>query len=609
MSARPRIYVVVVTACFLAALIVTAVAGAAPGPHLLLKACPWLALSVLAEALVVHQEEGTSGHLSFSAAVHTASAIILGPFLAALIAAVGVVVVDGGGRKNVYNVALNASMLGAAAGVGGLVYERLGGEVNAPLAAMVALAALVVCRFLANTLLFAGVVWASTGSSIITLIEDELWHNGLSGIGEGCLGVLLGLSVEHGLDYALPFLVPLLAALYVARSNYEQLWSETHKALDTFVEVIDERDPSTARHSERVTSYVEEFCTYLGLGQRQAVRLAEAARYHDLGKVVVDVATLAASRRLEPHELAAIRSHARVSARLLKAFAFAQDTAPLVELHHERFDGNGYYGVPRGRIPIEAHVLIIADSFDAMTSNRAYRPALTLQEAAAELRDKAGLQFHPMLAPAFAAMMEGLELTDIFSPNGVRELRDAFATPARIRLRRARPRLRPMAWALLAITIPLAGMSVPEWRLESIVAGGACALVGFAVHLSGRRSAPVSAEVGEAEAIPDNRGDDDRRCAFLVDLGCFERIRTAAGQLTAERTLVQAAAEVGRIVGSDGTSERIGDDRFILRVDEARWHKIIPRLGPALAEIRVPRRVDPIAIQTTVLDRVDEKAA
>jgi len=123
-------------------------------------------------------------------------------------------------------------------------------------------------------------------------------------------------------------LLPLLAAIYVARANYEQLWSETHKALDTFVEVIDERDPSTARHSERVTEYVHAFCAYLGLKDRQTAGLVEAARYHDLGKVVVDVATLSASRRLEAHEVASIRSHARMSARLLEAFAFAADTAP-----------------------------------------------------------------------------------------------------------------------------------------------------------------------------------------------------------------------------------------------------------------------------------------
>src|SRR5579871_4866151 len=114
MNSRARVYVLITTGCFVAALVVAAATHGAPGEHVLLAACPWLALSVLAEALVVYQEHGTSGHLSFSAAVHTAAAIVLGPFVAALIAAAGVVVVDGGRRKNPYNVALNASMLGAA---------------------------------------------------------------------------------------------------------------------------------------------------------------------------------------------------------------------------------------------------------------------------------------------------------------------------------------------------------------------------------------------------------------------------------------------------------------------------------------------------------------
>ena len=408
MNLRARAYILTTTGCFVAALAASTVMAHPLGGQHLLTACPWLALSVLAEALVVHQEHGTSGHLSFSAAVHTAAAIVLGPFMAAAIAAAGVIVVDGGGRKNPYNVALNASMLGAASGVGGLAYHVLGGSGHGGARrAAAALGALVLCRFLTNTLLFAGIVAAATGEAVPALVADELWQNGLAGIGEGSLGVLLGIAVQHGLDYILPFLLPLLGAIYVSRANYEQLWSETHKALDTFVEVIDERDPSTARHSERVTGYVRTFCEYLGLEDRQTERLAEAARYHDLGKVVVDVATLTASRRLEPHEVAAIRSHARMSARLLKAFAFAADTAPLVELHHERFDGQGNYGVPAAQIPVEAHVLIIADSFDAMTSARAYRPALTVQEATAEIRDKAGLQFHPELARAFAGIWRG----------------------------------------------------------------------------------------------------------------------------------------------------------------------------------------------------------
>ena len=604
MNSRARAYVLITTGCFVAALVLAAATHRAPGEHLLLAACPWLALSVLAEALVVYQERGTSGHLSFSAAVHTAAAIVLGPFMAAVIAAAGVIVVDGGRRKNAYNVALNASMLGAAAGVGGLAYRAVEGGPHDGARTAAALGALVACRFLTNTLLFAGIVSAATDEPVSVLVSDEMRQNGLAGIGEGSLGVLLGIAVQHGLDYTLPFLLPLLAAIYVSRANYEQLWSETHKALDTFVEVIDERDPSTARHSERVTGYVRTFCEYLGLEKRQTARLAEAARYHDLGKVVVDVGTLSASRRLEPHEIAAIRSHARMSARLLNAFAFAADTAPVVELHHERFDGRGYYGVPASEIPIEAHVLIIADSFDAMTSARAYRPALTVQEAAAEIRDKAGLQFHPVLAAAFAAMMTGSEASDALPPGQLAALRAEFS--ASRRLRPARRRLVPGAgmWMLLSVTVPLAATARPELVVPGLAVGAGCAALAAATPVIQRRRSP-SADTRAADAPAAVEDASAAAASIMVDLACFERIRAAAGQLTAERTVAEAADSLRAIAGDDGAVTQVGDDRFVVSVPQERWHGAVRSVGQALAAIRVPGRADPIEAKTTLLDATD----
>jgi len=580
--------------------------GHVPGSQQLLTLCPWLALSVLAEALVVHQEPGRSGHLSFSAAVHTAAAIVLGPLMAAAIAAAGVIVVDGGSRKNPYNVALNASMLGAASGVGGLAYNVLGGSEHGGAAAAAALGALVVGRFLTNTLLFAGIVAAATGEAVSSVVADELWQNGLAGIGEGSLGVLLGIAVQHHLEYILPFLLPLLGAIYVSRANYEQLWSETHKALDTFVEVIDERDPSTARHSERVTGYVRTFCEYLGLEDRQTERLAEAARYHDLGKVVVDVATLTASRRLEPHEVAAIRSHARMSSRLLKAFAFAADTAPLVELHHERFDGQGYYGVPAAEIPVEAHVLIIADSFDAMTSARAYRPALTMQEAAAEIRDKAGLQFHPQLATAFAGMMEGAEPNQALTAADLARLRAAFSTPPRLQPARFRIAPTPGMWILLSVTLPLATMGRPALVLPGVAAGFGCAVVGAALVLARRaREAPAAGTRDEIRGPESRPASPPSAASIMVDLACFERVRAAAGQLTAERTVAEGASRLRELVGDAGSVEQVGDDRFLLRVAPERWHAVLRGVTPAVDAIRLPERVDAIAVRTMFLDGTD----
>src|SRR5205823_1597434 len=84
-----------------------------------------------------------------------------------------------------------------------------------------------------------------------------------------------------------------------------------------------------------------------------------------------------------------------------------------------RYDGRGYFSVPGTEVPIEGHVLIVADSFDAMTSARPYRSALSVEEAARELEDKAGTQFHPQVAQAFAALVRGRPLVDALGPEAL----------------------------------------------------------------------------------------------------------------------------------------------------------------------------------------------
>src|SRR5206468_7655104 len=102
-----------------------------------------------------------------------------------------------------------------------------------------------------------------------------------------------------------------------------------------------------------------------------------AGRLHDLGKVAVDSTVLRKPDRLDREEWAAVRRHPRLSARLLQRFEPVATQARAVELHHERVDGRGYYGVADEDLPLAAHFLIVADSYDAMTTDRPYRPSVS----------------------------------------------------------------------------------------------------------------------------------------------------------------------------------------------------------------------------------------
>jgi GGDEF domain-containing protein len=390
---------------------------------------PLLALAIAGEELVVRQQVRSGGSvLSFSAIAHVAAAILVGPLAAAAVAAFAVVIVDGlrpAGRRLVL---INSAMLGLSIWVAGECYVLAGGTRSlAGIGALVPLLALVAIRYLLTTLIYVGGAALATGKRPAELFGDVVVEDLGPAVGEGSLGTLLALGLSGSQHViVLPFLVPLVVALYRSKATLEQLKEETAKALESLAHVVDARDSSTSEHTERVTAYVERFLEFVELPDRKRERLVAAAKFHDLGKIAVDVATLTRAGRLAPAELDAIRRHPRLSAYLLRPFHFARQMALFVELHHERYDGQGYYRVPGSEIPIEAHVLVAADSFDAMTSKRPYRPALSVEEAAAELRDKAETQFHPLVARAFAAMVLDESLDEALRPEEIAALRRSF---------------------------------------------------------------------------------------------------------------------------------------------------------------------------------------
>jgi GGDEF domain-containing protein len=310
-------------------------------------------------------------------------------------------------------------------------------------------------------------------------------------VGEGSLGILLAFGLSDPRHWiVVPFLAPLLAALYRSKATLEQLKEETAKALESLAHVIDARDSSTSEHTERVTAYVERFLEFVELPERKRERLVAAAKFHDLGKIAVDVATLSRASRLAPGELDAIRRHPRLSAFLLSPFHFARQMAVFVELHHERYDGQGYYRVPGSEIPIEAHVLVAADSFDAMTSKRPYRPALSVEEAAAELLDKAETQFHPLVARAFAAMVLDEPLEDALRPEEIVALRRSFGRvgPTRFLALRSHCDARGFTVASAVVAMVLVGVRfVPGWLTAGFALAAALAGCRWLVTLTRAR--------------------------------------------------------------------------------------------------------------------------
>ena len=181
--------------------------------------------------------------------------------------------------------------------------------------------------------------------------------------------------------------------------------------LSVLTGAIEARDPYTRGHSARVTALAEAVARRLGWGEERLASLRLGGPLHDIGKLAVSDAVLRKEGRLDAQELAQIREHPKVGARLLLRVAALRDAIPYVLYHHERWDGSGY---PTGKageeIPLEARVLAVADAFDAMTSDRPYRRALTRAQALAEVERCAGTQFDPRIARIFLELFAEAEL-------------------------------------------------------------------------------------------------------------------------------------------------------------------------------------------------------
>jgi HD-GYP domain-containing protein (c-di-GMP phosphodiesterase class II) len=168
---------------------------------------------------------------------------------------------------------------------------------------------------------------------------------------------------------------------------------------------IEARDPCMLGHSARVAKLAVTLGRTLGWASERVEALRLSGLLHDVGKLTICKRVLAKAGPLDRHELEAVRAHPVTGLRLLQPVASARAALACVLFHHERWDGGGY---PTGRagdeIPLDARVLAVADAYDAMTTTRPYRRALSKHEALAEVARCAGTQFDPVLATLFVAL-------------------------------------------------------------------------------------------------------------------------------------------------------------------------------------------------------------
>ena len=182
-------------------------------------------------------------------------------------------------------------------------------------------------------------------------------------------------------------------------SVLEETFFQTIKAL---AESLEMRDPYTGGHTQRVMNYSMVIGSSMGLSKAYMSRLKLAALMHDIGKIGIGDSILLKGGKLTSEEFKIMKKHTEYGSEVLKNIKHFNDILPGVRNHHERYDGKGYPdGLKGEKIPLMGRIIAVADSFDAMVSDRPYRKALDLEFAIDELKQNAGTQFDPKIVKAF----------------------------------------------------------------------------------------------------------------------------------------------------------------------------------------------------------------
>lgn len=197
---------------------------------------------------------------------------------------------------------------------------------------------------------------------------------------------------------------------YIKELKYVQnieLERERLASIEILRRTVDAKDPYTRGHSDRVSKYSVLIGEKLGLSKHELQILKVGGLFHDIGKIGISDNILLKPTKLTDTEYMEIKKHPSIGGHILENSNIFEDIIPIVLYHHERFDGLGYpYKLSGKNIPLIARIVSIADSFDAMTSNRSYRNELPLNIVKLELKKCSGKQFDPNILKVFLNILD-----------------------------------------------------------------------------------------------------------------------------------------------------------------------------------------------------------
>jgi hypothetical protein len=363
----------------------------------------WTFVTLVASSLPVRVSDGVQ--VAVSTAPLMAAAVLGGPTAAAWIAVVGTTDArELRGRIPLYGTLTNHAVITLPVILGAVAIHFLRGSSGEPLQELFATLIGTLVYFLLNLVFVSLVVVLRLGRSLrefLTRAETaNVWANALT---LAPLGWFMARMYEYegGWWTTILFGLPLLTTR-VAYQRFVEMREMFTQTIGALAEAVDKRDPFTSKHSQRVRSISVDIGRQMRVSAGELEALEWGGLLHDVGKIGVPDSILLKQGKLTREERITMNAHPVLGAQIIGPVDRLAPELPVIRHHHEWYNGSGYPDRLMGdEIPRLARILHVADAFEAMTADRPYRKALSVDQALAELRKFAGVQFDPEIVDAF----------------------------------------------------------------------------------------------------------------------------------------------------------------------------------------------------------------
>ncbi len=356
----------------------------------------FVALIIIADTAQISLPRGGAS-IYASSPVDLASILLFGAPAAALIEAVATMLSEVFiQRRAAVRIAFNVPLLILTVGLAGIVYESFGPRWTS-LESPRFLVPLLFCGlvyYMVNTVSISTVIGLSDGKNPFRVWKQNYMWNFFHILAFLPVAAIIALVyLKGGMWTVALFVVPLFLARYTFQLYIEM--KEAHiNTVSALTSALDANDPYTHGHSYRVSRYAMGLGRSMGLSSKDLEILEYSALLHDIGKIAIKKEILHKAGRLTEEEFKSLKAHPSTGADIVENLKFLKEAAVLVRHHHEQPDGKGYpEGLKGEEIPVGSRILLCADAYDAMTSDRPYRKGLSIDKVIEQFEKHKGTQF------------------------------------------------------------------------------------------------------------------------------------------------------------------------------------------------------------------------